>query len=194
MSAHIIRFPARNAAAIFISEAAGGGWLVLARDHGWLHGDRRSAIRIRNGWRGISGFRCGRRHVRRLTSSVVMPGCRPIRGEPNRRHSSPKELRSGDQRRPQCRCRQGHLVRRRGQGRRRRGYRLSQARGRAGNSQWLKQHGFSDTDDDRSNGSRSSRPTTTPTNSACCYSRSAASSRSPFASGAGHDRTIHRTR
>ena len=44
MSAHIIRFPARNAAAIFISEAAEGGWLVLARDHGWLHGDRRSAI------------------------------------------------------------------------------------------------------------------------------------------------------
>ena len=31
MSAHIIRFPARNAAAIFISKAAEGGWLVLAR-------------------------------------------------------------------------------------------------------------------------------------------------------------------
>jgi hypothetical protein len=44
VSAHIIRFPARNAAAIFISEAAEGGWLVLARDHGWLHGDRRSAL------------------------------------------------------------------------------------------------------------------------------------------------------
>jgi hypothetical protein len=41
---NIIRFPARNAAAIFVSEAAEGGWLVLARDHGWLHGDRRSAL------------------------------------------------------------------------------------------------------------------------------------------------------
>lgn len=40
----IIRFPARNVAAIFISEAAEGGWLVCARDHGWLHGDRRSAL------------------------------------------------------------------------------------------------------------------------------------------------------
>jgi hypothetical protein len=44
VSAQIIRFPVRNAAAIFISEAAEGCWLVLARDHGWLHGDRRSAI------------------------------------------------------------------------------------------------------------------------------------------------------
>ena len=44
VSAHIIRFPARNAAAIFISEAAEGGWLVLPRDHGWLHCDRRSAL------------------------------------------------------------------------------------------------------------------------------------------------------
>jgi hypothetical protein len=44
MTAHILRFPARNAAAIFISKAVEGGWLVLARDHGWLHGDRRAAL------------------------------------------------------------------------------------------------------------------------------------------------------
>jgi hypothetical protein len=43
MSARIIRFPARNAAAIFIREAPEGGWLVLAREHAWLHGDVRSA-------------------------------------------------------------------------------------------------------------------------------------------------------
>jgi hypothetical protein len=41
---NIIRFPARNAAVIFVREAAEGGWVVLARDHGWLHGDRRSAL------------------------------------------------------------------------------------------------------------------------------------------------------
>ena len=44
MTAHILRFPARNAAAIFISKAAEGGWLVLARGHAWLHGDRRAAL------------------------------------------------------------------------------------------------------------------------------------------------------
>jgi hypothetical protein len=44
MNARIIRFPARNAAAIFIREAAEGGWLVLVRDHGWLHGERRAAL------------------------------------------------------------------------------------------------------------------------------------------------------
>jgi hypothetical protein len=50
MSARILRFPARNVAAIFISEAAEGGWLMLARDHGWLHGDRRSALAQRLAW------------------------------------------------------------------------------------------------------------------------------------------------
>jgi hypothetical protein len=41
---NVVRFPTRNAAAIFISEATEGGWLVCARNHGWLHGDRRSAL------------------------------------------------------------------------------------------------------------------------------------------------------
>jgi hypothetical protein len=41
---NIIRLPARNAAAILVREIPGDGWLVLARDHGWLHGDARSAL------------------------------------------------------------------------------------------------------------------------------------------------------
>jgi hypothetical protein len=45
VTARVIRFPARNAAAIFVREAPEGGWLVLARDHGWQHGDRAAAIR-----------------------------------------------------------------------------------------------------------------------------------------------------
>jgi hypothetical protein len=41
----IIRFPGRRIAAVLICrERDGGGWLVLARDHGWIHGDRRSAL------------------------------------------------------------------------------------------------------------------------------------------------------
>jgi hypothetical protein len=45
MSARIIRFPQRNAAAIFVREIPGDGWLVLApRGHGWLHGDLASAV------------------------------------------------------------------------------------------------------------------------------------------------------
>ena len=44
MSADIIRFPARRSAAIFVHEAAEGGWLVLARGHGWLHGDAHAAF------------------------------------------------------------------------------------------------------------------------------------------------------
>jgi hypothetical protein len=39
----IIRFPMRNAAAIFVMEAE-DGWYVLARQYGWLHGDRRAAL------------------------------------------------------------------------------------------------------------------------------------------------------
>jgi hypothetical protein len=41
---NVIRFPARNAAAIFVREMPGDGWLVLARDHGWIHGDYTSAV------------------------------------------------------------------------------------------------------------------------------------------------------
>jgi hypothetical protein len=41
----IIRFPLRRIAAVLIcKERDGVGWLVCARDHGWIHGDRRSAL------------------------------------------------------------------------------------------------------------------------------------------------------
>jgi hypothetical protein len=40
MTAIIVQFPG-----VFVRKANEGGWLVLARDHGWLHGDRQSAIR-----------------------------------------------------------------------------------------------------------------------------------------------------
>jgi hypothetical protein len=43
-SDRIIRFPARRGRAIWVLPLAESGWLVLARGHGWLHGDRRSAL------------------------------------------------------------------------------------------------------------------------------------------------------
>jgi hypothetical protein len=42
MSASIIRFPARLSAAVWVLRE-GHAWLVTAGEHGWLHGDRRSA-------------------------------------------------------------------------------------------------------------------------------------------------------
>lgn len=39
----IIRFPVRNAACIWLTREE-DAWLVLARDHGWLHGDYASAL------------------------------------------------------------------------------------------------------------------------------------------------------
>jgi hypothetical protein len=42
-AARVVRFPTRRCAAVWILEHD-GGWLVLARDHGWIHGDRRSAL------------------------------------------------------------------------------------------------------------------------------------------------------
>jgi hypothetical protein len=44
VTAHIIRVPPRRSAAIFVTEVPGDGWLVLAREHGWLHGDQRAAV------------------------------------------------------------------------------------------------------------------------------------------------------
>jgi hypothetical protein len=40
----VIRFPPRSAHCIRLLPEAGGAWLVLAREHGWLHGDRRAAL------------------------------------------------------------------------------------------------------------------------------------------------------
>jgi hypothetical protein len=44
MTAAIIRFPPRRAAAIFVCEERDGyGWLALAGAHGWLHGSQSEA-------------------------------------------------------------------------------------------------------------------------------------------------------
>ena len=40
----IERFPMRRAACIWLLRETGGAWLVLARDHGWLHGNRCTAL------------------------------------------------------------------------------------------------------------------------------------------------------
>jgi hypothetical protein len=40
----VLQFPPRSSAAVFVLPAD-GGWLVLAREHGWLHGDRDEAAR-----------------------------------------------------------------------------------------------------------------------------------------------------
>jgi hypothetical protein len=40
MSADMVRFPARRTTCIWImGPEAEGGWLVLAGEHGWSHGD-----------------------------------------------------------------------------------------------------------------------------------------------------------
>jgi hypothetical protein len=45
MTAVIIRFSlSRVASILVVRERDGAGWLVLAGAHGWLHGDRRSAL------------------------------------------------------------------------------------------------------------------------------------------------------
>jgi hypothetical protein len=40
----IVRFPARHAAAIWLFRE-GAAWLVLAGEHGWLHGSSDNALR-----------------------------------------------------------------------------------------------------------------------------------------------------
>ncbi len=41
----IVRFPPRQIAAVVICrERDGGGWLTIARGHGWLHGSLAEAI------------------------------------------------------------------------------------------------------------------------------------------------------
>jgi hypothetical protein len=43
MTARIIQFPQRGPFAVHV-EREGAAWLVVCRDHGWLHGDRREAL------------------------------------------------------------------------------------------------------------------------------------------------------
>jgi hypothetical protein len=52
-AASVLRFPDRAARCIRIVREAAGGWLVLARGHGWIHGDRRSA-RSDAQWLGLN--------------------------------------------------------------------------------------------------------------------------------------------
>jgi hypothetical protein len=40
----VVRFPARRGAVVWLLQASEGGWLVLARGHGWLHGSRLDAL------------------------------------------------------------------------------------------------------------------------------------------------------
>jgi hypothetical protein len=44
MSAAVIRFPPRSAHRVWLLRDTNGAWLVLARDHGWLHGSYLSAL------------------------------------------------------------------------------------------------------------------------------------------------------
>jgi hypothetical protein len=44
MTARVTRFPAREAAAIWVSEAREGGILVQAIEHCWLHGNSSAAF------------------------------------------------------------------------------------------------------------------------------------------------------
>jgi hypothetical protein len=39
----VVRFPARRAACVWITRE-GPAWLVIAREHGWLHGDYPAAL------------------------------------------------------------------------------------------------------------------------------------------------------
>jgi hypothetical protein len=45
MSATILRFPGRAPFDVVIQREKAGGWLVIAKSHAWLHGDRHSAMR-----------------------------------------------------------------------------------------------------------------------------------------------------
>jgi hypothetical protein len=40
----IERFPMRRAACVWLVREANGAWLVLARDHGWLHDSYLAAL------------------------------------------------------------------------------------------------------------------------------------------------------
>lgn len=43
MTAEVIRFPPRRSTVILLMPAE-DGWLIVAGAHGWLHGDRSSAL------------------------------------------------------------------------------------------------------------------------------------------------------
>ena len=42
---HILRFDSRRSVAVWVARVEGpAGWLVLAADHGWLHGSYEAAL------------------------------------------------------------------------------------------------------------------------------------------------------
>ena len=43
MTARVIRFQPRRSSAVWVLRE-GAAWLVVANDHGWLHGSRASAV------------------------------------------------------------------------------------------------------------------------------------------------------
>ena len=43
-TAVVVRFPARRAAVVWLLQASEGGWRVLARGHGLLHGSHSDAV------------------------------------------------------------------------------------------------------------------------------------------------------
>ena len=64
MSASVIPFPQRSPFVVRV-EREGPAWLVVCRDHGWLHGDRSAAIadantiaRVRRRREPLSTFQC----------------------------------------------------------------------------------------------------------------------------------------
>jgi hypothetical protein len=64
MTASVLRFPLRRAAAIFVcAERDGGGWLAIAGAHGWLCRSMKPE-QWHAGSHTISGSQYGRRHER----------------------------------------------------------------------------------------------------------------------------------
>lgn len=63
----IVRFDAPHATAVWLARE-GAAWLVLARDHGWLHGDYYSALTDARWLAENLGF-----VVRRAASSKTEP-------------------------------------------------------------------------------------------------------------------------
>ena len=62
MTGRVIPFPARGPFDVTV-EREDSAWLVIVRDHGWLHGDRQSAIK--DAKRLAEGFGVAIREARR---------------------------------------------------------------------------------------------------------------------------------
>jgi hypothetical protein len=56
MTSAVVRLPPRRAAVVWLPQASDGGWLVLARGHGWLHGSHSDALANAHWLAGNLGF------------------------------------------------------------------------------------------------------------------------------------------